>query len=153
LLLDPFDHAILAIVRHDNLITHHALGERVGLSPSSCRRRLAAMRKAGVIVADVAVVDPAKVGMAITLHVLVTLDRDAAQAHRAFRAIVAAAPEIVACHYVTGPADYLATICVASMTDYDALSDRLFSAPPVKRVETMVEIRPVKRPFTAAAQE
>jgi len=145
LLLDALDHAILQVVQRDNQITHEALGARIGLSASSCRRRLAALRKAGVIIADVAVVDPGKIGLNITLHVLVTLDRDAAEAHRAFRAIVAAAPEVLACHYVTGPADYLATICVASMADYEAMSDRLFSGPPVKRVESMVEMRCVKR--------
>ena len=144
-MLDALDHAILQVVQRDNQITHEALGARIGLSASSCRRRLAALRKAGVIIADVAVVDPGKIGLNITLHVLVTLDRDAAEAHRAFRAIVAAAPEVLACHYVTGPADYLATICVASMADYEAMSDRLFSGPPVKRVESMVEMRCVKR--------
>eukprot|EP01037_Dinobryon_pediforme_P007790 gene7790-7856_t len=107
MMLDPLDHAILAIVQRDNLVTHEALGAQVGLSASSCRRRLAALRKTGVIVADIAVVDPARIGLAITVHTLITLDRDAAEAHRTFRAIVAAAPEIVACHYVTGPADYL----------------------------------------------
>ena len=145
MMLDPLDHAILAIVQRDNLVTHEALGAQVGLSASSCRRRLAALRKAGVIVADIAVVDPARIGLAITVHTLITLDRDAAEAHRTFRAIVAAAPEIVACHYVTGPADYLVTICIASMADYEALSDRLFSTSPVKRAETMVEMRCVKR--------
>jgi DNA-binding Lrp family transcriptional regulator len=144
-LLDALDHAILNIVQRDNQITHEALGASIGLSASSCRRRLAALRKAGVIIADVAVVDPGRIGLNITLHVLVTLDRDAAEAHRAFRAIVAAAPEIVSCHYVTGRADYVATICVASMAEYEAMSDRLFSSSPVKRVETMVEMRSVKR--------
>ena len=147
MLLDALDHAILKIVQRDNQITHDALGAQVGLSPSSCRRRLAAMRKAGVIIADVAIVDPGRIGLNITLHALVTLDRDAAEAHRAFRAIVNGAPEILSCHYVTGPADYLATICVASMAEYEAMSDRLFSRSPVRRVETMVEMRSVKRPY------
>jgi DNA-binding Lrp family transcriptional regulator len=151
LTLDALDHAILTIVQRDNQITHEALGARIGLSPSSCRRRLAALRKAGVIMADVAIVDPGRIGLTITVHVLVTLDRDVAEAHRAFRAIVAAAPEILSCHYVTGPADYLATICVASMAEYEAMSDRLFSSSPVRRVETMVEMRCVKRAFLQGA--
>lgn len=144
-MLDAFDHAILEVVRRDNQITYEALGERVGLSPSSCRRRLAALRKSGVIVADVSVIDPGKLGLNVTLHALVTLDRDAAETHRSFRAIVASAPEIIACTYVTGPADYVMTIHVASMAAYEELSDRLFSGPPVKRVETMVAMRSIKR--------
>ncbi len=144
-MLDALDHAILNIVQRDNQITHAALGARIGLSPSSCRRRLATLRKAGVIIADVSIVDPRKIGLNITLHALVTLDRDAADAHRAFRAIVTAAPEISSCSYVTGPADYLATICIASMADYEEMADRLFGSPPVKRVETMVEMRSIKR--------
>jgi Lrp/AsnC family leucine-responsive transcriptional regulator len=145
LVLDTLDHAILKAVQRDNQITHQALGKRIGLSASSCRRRLAAMRKAGVIVADVSIVDPHKIGLAVTLYVLVTLERDAASVHRAFRSLVSATPEIVSCAYVTGPADYLATICVSGIAAYEELADRVFNGPPVKRVETMVEMRPIKR--------
>lgn len=144
-MLDALDRAILKVVQRDNRISYDALGERIGLSPSSCRRRLGALRRAGVIVADVSIVDPRKIGLNITVHVLVTLDSDAADVHRAFRGIVTAAPEIVSCTYVTGPADYLATICTASIADYEELAERLFGRPPVKRVETMVEMRTIKQ--------
>lgn len=144
-MLDALDHAILEIVRQDNRITYEALGERVGLSPSSCRRRLAALRKSGVIIADVSVVDPRKVGLAVTLHGLVTLERDATEAHRAFREVVARTPEIVACIYVTGPADYLITAQVVSMARYEELTDWIINSSPVKRIQTMVEMRTIKR--------
>ena len=144
-MLDALDHAILKAVQRDNQITHQALGERIGMSASSCRRRLAAMRKASVIVADVSVVDPRKIGLAVTVYALVTLERDAAEVHRAFRSLVTKTPDIVSCTYVTGPVDYLATICVSDMAAYEELTDRIFNGPPVKRVETMVEMRPIKR--------
>ncbi len=144
-MLDALDHAILSAVQRNNQITHQALGDRVGLSASSCRRRLAAMRKAGVIVADVSIVEPRKIGLNVTLHVLITLERDATEVHRVFRSLVSAAPEIISCTYVTGPADYLAMIYVASMANYEELAERLFNRSPVKRFETMVEMRTIKR--------
>ena len=117
-------------------------------SASRRRRAVAAWprsAKAGVIVADVSIVDARKVGLNTTLHVLITLDGDAAGKHRAFRAIADATPQIKACAYVTGPADYLVTVRVGGMADYEMLADRIFSGPPVKRAETMVELRSIKR--------
>ena len=143
--LDAHDHAILEIVQNDNQVTHEALGLRIGLSPSSCRRRLAALRKSGVIAADVSIVDPRKIGLNTILHVLITLESDSAETHRAFRDITRATPEIKTCAYVTGPADYLVTVCVRSVSDYEKLADRIFAGPPVKRAETMVELKSIKR--------
>ena len=143
--LDALDHAILEIVQRDNLVTHEALGLRIGLSPSSCRRRLAALRKSGVIAADVSIVDPRKIGLNTVLHVLITLDNDSAETHRSFRAITRATAEIKTCSYVTGPADYLVTVHVGSVADYEKLADQIFSGSPVKRAETMVELKNIKR--------
>ena len=47
-MLDEFDREILQIVQRDNRLTNAEIGERVGLSPSAVRRRLAALRDSGV---------------------------------------------------------------------------------------------------------
>ncbi len=142
--LDRLDLAILDELQQHNRVTYDALGERVGLSPSSCRRRITALRRAGVIVADVAVVSPAKVGLPVVLFALVTLDRDGGDAHAAFRERMQQTPAVVARTYVTGPADYLVKIAVRDMEQYEALLTAVLGEAPVRRVETMVTLRETK---------
>lgn len=71
--IDDFDRALLREVQVDNQVPARVLAERVGLSESAVLRRL---RRDGVIVADVAVVRPAVLGTPLTVHVLVSLERE-----------------------------------------------------------------------------
>ena len=74
--LDDFDRRLLAMVRRDNLQPARVLAERVGLSESAVSRRLRRLRDEGVIVADVAVIDEARLERALTMHVLVEMERE-----------------------------------------------------------------------------
>lgn len=79
--LDRIDRQILEILQGDNRIPNVSLAERVGLSPPACSRRVARLREAGVIVRDVSIVDPQKVGKAVKVMIAVTLaDRSKAAA-------------------------------------------------------------------------
>ena len=62
--LDDFDRLILQSMQEDNQRTSQEVAERVNLSPVSCLRRMKRLRDAGVVAADVSVVDPAAVGAA-----------------------------------------------------------------------------------------
>ncbi|MEY7971408.1 winged helix-turn-helix transcriptional regulator [Saccharomonospora xinjiangensis] len=83
---DSVDLLLLRLVQEDAGLTLRELGERVGLSPSAVQRRLRAYRTAGVIAREVAVLDPAALGPTTLALVLVTLDRESARHHAAFRA-------------------------------------------------------------------
>ena len=73
--LDEFDIKLLRFVQHNNRLTADELSGRVGLSPSACQRRLAKLRRSGVIERDIAVVSPIAVGRQLTMVVQVTLER------------------------------------------------------------------------------
>jgi DNA-binding Lrp family transcriptional regulator len=54
-------------------------------------------------------------------------------------------PQVLDCEYVTGQCDYVVRFSLASMTQYDTLSDQYFTAAPsVKRVDSLVVIKAVK---------
>ncbi|HLH51391.1 MAG TPA: AsnC family transcriptional regulator, partial [Roseiarcus sp.] len=65
--LDKFDLALLDLVQRDNLTPARVLAERVGLSESAALRRLRRLRRAKVIVADVSIVQPAALGLPLTI--------------------------------------------------------------------------------------
>ena len=73
--LDDFDREILRRVQLDARATGEDIGADIGLSAAAVQRRLKRLRQLGVIIAEVAVVNPAAVGQTMTFIVGVELER------------------------------------------------------------------------------
>jgi DNA-binding Lrp family transcriptional regulator len=143
--LDSFDLAILEILQRDNSIPLRTIGEAVHLSAAAVQRRIKRMRDSNVIVANIAVVDPARLGRAITILVEVVVESERIDLIEGVRANLLAAPEVQQCYYVTGEADFVVVVTVATMKEYEALTRRLFfSSQNVKRFRTLVVMDRVK---------
>lgn len=143
--LDEFDLKILAILQRDNAVPQREIGAAVNLSAPAVQRRIKRMEESGVIAANVAVVDPEKVGRPITIVVEVEVASEQIELLDAAKASFAAAPEVQQCYYVTGEADFVLVVTVASMADYEALTRRLFFANPnIRRFRTLVAMDRVK---------
>lgn len=125
--LDRYDRAILGILQRDNKTPQRAIAEAVNLSAAAIQRRIAAMEKSGVIVANVAIVDPQAVAATITAIVEVKLrDERATTAARA-KVLFSQTPEVQQCFYVTGGISFVLVIIAPDMPTYEALTRRLFS--------------------------
>lgn len=122
--LDDFDRRLLELVRHNNLEPARILADKVGLSLSAVLRRLRRLRAEKVIVADIALVDPALTGAAITMHVLVRMKQPGVRVMDAFARQIAGEPEVAAAWEVTGDDDFVLKVQVASMAEYDAFTRR-----------------------------
>ncbi|WP_211596687.1 Lrp/AsnC family transcriptional regulator [Phreatobacter stygius] len=143
--LDRFDLAILAILQRDNTTPQRVIGAAVNLSAPAVQRRIKRMEEAGVIRANVALVDPAQVGQPITIFVEVEVISETAALIDAAKREFTAAPEVQQCYYVTGEADFILIIVVPTMGDYEALTRRLFFGNNnVKRFRTFVAMDRVK---------
>lgn len=143
--LDHFDLAILAILQRDNSMPQRAIGEAVNLSAPAVQRRIRRMEAAGVIQANVAVVDPARVGQSITIFVEVEVISETAELIDAAKREFASVPEVQQCYYVTGEVDFVLVVVVSTMGDYEALTRRLFFGNNnVKRFRTFVAMDRVK---------
>ena len=90
--LDAIDRRILDALQEDNQVTNLALAERVGLSPPACLKRVRRLRQERVVVRDVALVDPERVGQTIVAFVGVELDRQREDVLAAFERKIAAEP-------------------------------------------------------------
>lgn len=143
--LDAFDRKILEILQSDNTTPQRTIGEAVNLSAPAVQRRIKRMTEDGVISANVAIVDPAAVGQAITIFVEVEVISETAEQIEQAKREFAAAPEIQQCYYVTGEADFVLVVIVPSMADYEALTRRLFFGNNnVKRFRTFVAMDRIK---------
>ncbi len=139
--IDSFDLAILAILQQDNTTPQRVIAQAVHLSAPAVQRRIQRLQKAGVIRANVAVLDPEKLGLPLTILVEVFLENERPDRTAPLRARIAAEPAVQQCYFVTGEADYLLVVNVASMTDYDALTKRLLAGDDnVRRFRTSVSL-------------
>ncbi|WP_425290313.1 Lrp/AsnC family transcriptional regulator [Bosea lathyri] len=143
--LDSFDLAILEILQRDNTTPQRVIGEAVNLSAPAVQRRIKRMEEDGVIRANVALVDPDRVGQSITIFVQVEMISETADEIDAAKREFLAAREIQQCYYVTGEADFVLVVMVATMADYEALTRRLFFGNNnVKKFRTFVAMDRVK---------
>ena len=123
--IDQIDRRILRELQRDAGIGVEALGERVGLSRNACWRRIRLMEEAGVIKARVALVDPAALGLDLTVFIAVRTDRHEPGWLEKFTRAVAGLPEILGVWRTSGDLDYLLKARVADVRAYDRLYQRL----------------------------
>lgn len=150
--LDNFDRRIIAIVRRNNLTPARAIAAQVGLSESSVLRRLRHLREVGVIVGDVALIDPSALAPSITIHVLVELNQSGLRQEQAFAAKLSARTEVMAAWNVTGRIDFLLTVAVPSIEAYQRFADEVLASDDnIRDFETLVSLREIVRPNPLAA--
>jgi len=125
--LDRFDRAILRIIQRDNKTPQRSIAEAVNLSAAAVQRRIAAMEASGVILGNVAMVDPKAIDMGITAIVEVHLTDERLHTVDAAKALFRHAPEVQQCYYVTGGISFVVVILCPDMTAYEATTRRLFA--------------------------
>lgn len=123
---DRFDVALLNVVQENNQLTAEQFADKVGLSSSACQRRLKRLRAEGMITADVSLVSPKATGPRVTLIVLVSVEREQSDLFAGFKRSIQSHPEVTQCYYVTGSADFILVINVATMEEYGAFAERVF---------------------------
>lgn len=142
--LDQFDHALLKQVQVNNLTPARVLAEAVGLSESAVLRRLRVLRSNGIIVADRAIVRPGSIGLPLSVHVLVSLEREGNRELDDFIKKLKKRPEVRQASYVTGDADFVLLLQLSGMEQYDVFTQEVFHQDAnVKSFRTMVTIRDV----------
>jgi len=143
-ILDTIDHAILNQLQQDATLTADAISERVNLSRNACWRRIKAMETSGVIRARVALIDPVKVGCALSVMVLIrTNDHDAAWLEK-FQTAVRTMPEVVGAHRMSGDLDYVLRVRVADVAEYDGFYKRLTSRVCVSDISASFVMEDIK---------
>jgi len=143
--LDKIDREILALIQEDASLPIQKIANRVGLSVNPCWRRIRQMEAAGVIRGRVALVDPEKVGLGLTVYVRVKTREHSGAWARKLNEVIAAMPEILECHRIGGDVDYLLKVIVPDIAGYDRtykeLIDRLPSLADVSALFSMERLK------------
>ncbi len=143
--LSDGDRRILRELQRDASLSLAALSERVGMAQSTVWRRINDLEAGGVIRGRIALVDPAKVGAKLCVLALVILEDHSEDAVAEFSRMVAAHPEILECHKISGSADYMLKIRAADVEEYEAFQTRyLLRNPWVRSVQSSFVLKEVK---------
>ncbi|NTH76277.1 Lrp/AsnC family transcriptional regulator [Agrobacterium rhizogenes] len=144
--LDTIDRRILRALQRNGRIPNVELAKEVGLSPSPCLRRVRLLEESGVIDRYVAVLDPAKVGMGLTVFARVWFKTQDAEITHQFAETVRKFPEVVECYLTTGECDAIMRIVTADLHSYWRFqADHLTRIPSVQSVKTDVPMETIKQ--------
>jgi Lrp/AsnC family transcriptional regulator len=142
--LDRFDREILRLITGDASLSLAEIASRVGLTPTPCWKRIRRMEQDGVILGRVATIDPAKVGLPVSVFVAVeTADHSSAWLQR-FADVVAGLPEIVDAWRMSGDVDYVLHVVVPDIAAYDDFYRRLIAAVPLRNVTSRFSMERLK---------
>jgi Lrp/AsnC family transcriptional regulator len=128
--MDSIDRKLLSLLQDDASMPLQDIAARVGLSVNPCWRRIKRMESEGIIRARVAVLDPEKVGLNVTVFVRIKIREHTSEWVKRFAAAVRSIAEIAECHRIGGDIDYMLKVIVADIADYDRVYKELITRVP-----------------------
>jgi Lrp/AsnC family transcriptional regulator len=155
--IDDLDRNILSLLQQDATLPLDEIARRVGASKTPVWNRIRKMRASGLIRAEVAILDPEKLGLESCFFVLIrTSQHDADWLDRFLRA-VQARPEVVEAHRLAGDIDYILKVRVPNARAYDAFYRALIKEVSIFNVTSVLSMEEIKSttvlPVSAAREE
>lgn len=148
--LDAVDARILDLLQRDASLSIAEIAERVGLSSSPAWRRIERLKRAGIILRQVTLLDHEKLGLTFEVFASVKLQLPSRDNLEKFETAVATWPEVVECATVTGQVDYMLRVITRDMHAYDDfLRDKMLGLGLVSDVQSRIVMRTPKRTTSA----
>jgi Lrp/AsnC family transcriptional regulator len=147
-LLDKIDRKILELLQVDATLALAVLAEQVNLTQTPCWRRVQRLEADGYITRRVALCDPVKLGVGVTVFVSIKTRQHNAKWFDQFAASVSAIPEVVEFYRMSGDIDYLLRVVVADIAGYDLVYKKLIRSAELFDVSSSFAMEQIK--FTTA---
>ncbi len=142
--MDAIDRKILAVVQQDASLSVAEIGQRVGLSSTPCWKRLQRLEADGVIMRRVALIDPEKLGLGITVFVSIETGDHSQDWLKRFAETVGAMPEVMEFYRMAGDVDYMLRVVVPDIAGYDTFYKKLIGTVPLKNVTSRFAMERIK---------
>lgn len=142
--LDALDRKILSEMQHDTTRSLDELARIVGSSKTPVWNRIRKLREAGVIRAEVAVLDPEKLGFDACFFVLIRTSEHEADWQQRFLAALLARPEVLEAHRLAGDIDYILKVRVENARAYDRFYQALISEVRIYNVTALLSMEEIK---------
>jgi Lrp/AsnC family transcriptional regulator, cysteine-sensing transcriptional activator len=142
--VDGTDLKILRELQKDATLPVTAIAERVGLTATPCWRRIQKLEAEGYIRRRVALLDPKKLNVGVTVFIAVRTNQHNERWLKQFHDVVASMPEVVDFFRMSGAIDYLIRAVLPDIEAYDALYKRLIARVDMQDVSSMFAMEQIK---------
>lgn len=143
-MLDLIDKRLLTELQRDASQSLDSLADQVGISRNTCWRRVTRLEEDGIISRKVALVDPTKINLALTVFIVVRTSRHAVDATEALRKAVLEIPEIIGAYRTAGEIDYILQARVPDVAAYDRLYKKLIARLEMSDVSASFVMEEIK---------
>lgn len=147
--MDDLDREILALLQADGRMRTTEMAERIGLSVSSCHRRLKDLENAGAITGYQATLSPEALGLMFEAIVFITIDRTDFGALAEFEQAVERIPNVIEAERLFGDPDYMLRVRTRSLESYQTLYDtELGTLPGIARMTSTIVMKRLRETRT-----
>jgi Lrp/AsnC family transcriptional regulator len=143
-MLDRMDRKILDILQRDCTLPVAEIGKQIGLSTTPCWRRIQKLEELGVIQRRVALLDPKKVNVGVTVFVSITTSHHTQEWLDRFHEALKEFPEVVEFYRMSGQVDYLLHVVVPDIERYDAFYRKLIGRIELSDVSSAFAMEQIK---------
>jgi DNA-binding Lrp family transcriptional regulator len=153
--LDEKDREILLILQDNADQPAKAIAQAVNLSPSAVERRISKLKREGVIDRIVAVVSPPAVGRSLRILVEIEIQNEYRHNLEAFQRWLVQAPEVQSCWYVTGDTDFVLSVTVRDIGEYNAFIERMMTdqGELVRKYKSLIALKTIKHGMALSLDE
>ena len=142
--MDRTDKMILTLLQEDSTMPVADITKRVDLSPTPCWRRIQKMEEDRIIQRRVAVLNPEKVNVGVTVFVSITTDKHNHEWLKRFSEVIVKFPEVVSFYRMSGQVDYLLKVVVPDIAAYDTFYKKLVSEIDIEDVSSAFAMERIK---------
>jgi Lrp/AsnC family transcriptional regulator len=145
MMISRTDRRLLDELQRDATLSQHELADKVGMSRTSCWRRIREFDEDGIIEKQVALLNPRKLGFQIHVLLSVAMVEHTDANRDSFEGHVQSLPEVTECYSVSGDRDYVLQVVVRDMDAYnDFINSEILHHPAVRSASSTFALRRVK---------
>jgi len=145
MILSRTDRRLLNELQRDATRKQSELAELVGMSRTSCWRRIRDFEEAGLIERQVVLLNPRVAGFNIQVLLLVAMTEHTDENRQGFERHVGLLPEVTECFSVSGDRDYVLHVVVKDMDTYNEfLNSQVLKHSAVRSASSTFVLRRVK---------
>lgn len=144
--LDQLDKRILQALQHNGKLQNNELAEQVGLSASPCLRRVKQLEDSAIIHKYVALIDPHKVNLGLTVFARIWLKEQDEKTVNNFIDSIMHMREVVECQLMAGDCDFFLRIVVSDLEAYRKFQiNQLNKISGIQNVKTEIPLQKIKQ--------
>ena len=142
--MDSIDKQILSIIQEDVSVPLSTIAKKVNLSTTPCFNRIKKMEEDGVIKKKVALIDPKKINLPLTIFLTIRVAIRNPDLLKNFINLLSSREEVIGLYRLTGETDYLVKVVASSLEHYDIFSQEIIKEIEFENFNSYIVLKELK---------